>query len=95
MLALAKVETFKWTAADARLTGLNRPITFRVRQNGPLFFLSLLNLLLKRFFPQEALSQAELLLVYSMLSVTSAIGGHSFMEILRENIESRNSPKEN
>lgn len=46
------------------------------------FFLSLLNLLLKQFFPQKALSQAELLLIYSMLSVTSAIGGHSFMEIL-------------
>ncbi|HAD75802.1 MAG TPA: hypothetical protein DCG16_08460, partial [Gemmatimonadetes bacterium] len=24
------------------MTGLNRPITFRIRQNGPLFFLSLL-----------------------------------------------------
>lgn len=46
------------------------------------FSLSLMNLLLKRFFPQQALSQAELLLIYSMLSVTSAIGGHSFMEIL-------------
>ena len=46
------------------------------------FVLSLLNLFLKRYFPQLALSQAELLLIYSMLSVTSAIAGHSFMEIL-------------
>ena len=47
-----------------------------------LFCLSILNLILKRYWPQLALSQAELLLIYSMLSVTSAIAGHSFMEIL-------------
>ena len=46
------------------------------------FVLTLLNLLLKQFLPQLALSQGELLVIYAMLSVASAIAGHSFMEIL-------------
>jgi hypothetical protein len=47
-----------------------------------LFILTGLNLLLKKFFPKLALSQGELLVVYSMLSVASALAGHSMMEIL-------------
>ena len=47
-----------------------------------LFVLTLLNLLLKQFFPKLALSQGELLVIYAMLSLASAIAGHSFMEIL-------------
>jgi sensor histidine kinase YesM len=46
------------------------------------FVLTLLNLLLKRFLPQLALRQSELLVVYVMLSVASATAGHSMMEIL-------------
>jgi hypothetical protein len=46
------------------------------------FVLTLLNLLGKRFFPRLALSQGELLVIYAMLSVASAVAGHSFMEIL-------------
>ncbi|MYB00308.1 hypothetical protein F4X90_11615, partial [Candidatus Poribacteria bacterium] len=40
------------------------------------------NRILKRFLPQMALSQGELLVIYVMLSVASATAGHSMMEIL-------------
>ncbi len=40
------------------------------------------NQILKRFLPQFALSQGELLVIYVMLSVASATAGHSMMEIL-------------
>ncbi len=41
-----------------------------------------LNQIFKRFLPQMALSQGELLVIYVMLSVASATAGHSMMEIL-------------
>ena len=41
-----------------------------------LLMLTLLNLLVKRFVPSAALSQAELLTLYVMLSISSAISGH-------------------
>ena len=41
-----------------------------------------LNQVFKRFLPQLALSQGELLVIYVMLSVASATAGHSMMEIL-------------
>ena len=47
-----------------------------------LFVLILLNQLLKRFLPQWALGQDELLLIFVMLSVVSATAGCSVMEIL-------------
>lgn len=47
-----------------------------------LFLLSLLNLLLKRFLPRSALSQAELLVVYVMLSVASALCGLDMIQSL-------------
>ena len=40
------------------------------------------NQVFKRFLPQVALSQGELLVIYVMLSVASATAGHSMMEIL-------------
>jgi hypothetical protein len=40
------------------------------------------NFLLKRRFPRIALTQAELITVYVMLSVTSAVCSHNMMEIL-------------
>ena len=46
------------------------------------FMLILLNMLLKRFLPQLALRQGELLMIYVMLSVASATAGASTMEIL-------------
>ena len=47
-----------------------------------LFVLTSLNLLAKRFLPWLAFSQGELLIIYAMLSVVSAVAGASFMEIL-------------
>ncbi|MCY3743188.1 MAG: hypothetical protein OXH00_19395 [Candidatus Poribacteria bacterium] len=41
-----------------------------------------LNQIFRRFLPQMALSQGELLVIYAMLSVASATAGHSMMEIL-------------
>lgn len=46
------------------------------------FVLTLLNLLAKRLIPWLAFSQDELLVIYAMLSVASAVAGHSFVEIL-------------
>jgi len=47
-----------------------------------MFVLISLNLLLKRFLPKSALHQGELVVIYMMLSVTSATAGHSTLEIL-------------
>ncbi len=44
--------------------------------------LTLLNQILKRIFPQWAFSQGELLTIYLMLSIASAVAGHDFIEIL-------------
>jgi len=41
-----------------------------------LLLLTLLNLVIKRIFPKAALSQAEFLTIYVMLSIASAIAGH-------------------
>ena len=41
-----------------------------------LLLLTLLNLVIKRIFSKAALSQAEFLTIYVMLSVASAIAGH-------------------
>ena len=47
-----------------------------------LFLLSLFNLLLKRFLPGSALSQGELLVVYVMLSLASALCGLDMIQSL-------------
>ena len=47
-----------------------------------LFFLVLANLLLIRFARRHALSQAELLLLYTMLSVGTCAGGVGFVQML-------------
>ena len=41
-----------------------------------LLLLTLLNVAIKRFFPKAALSQAEFLTIYVMLSIASSIAGH-------------------
>ena len=46
------------------------------------FILSLLNIFLKKFIPKFALSKTDLLLLYSMLSVSSAIAGHDMVQRL-------------
>ena len=47
-----------------------------------LFLIVGANLLLRRFFPTLALNQAELVIVYLMLSIASGITGHDMLEIL-------------
>ena len=47
-----------------------------------LFILSLLNLLLHRFSPKRALSQAEMLVIYVMTVMTSTLSGHTMMSFL-------------
>ena len=47
-----------------------------------IFLLTGLNIVLKKFFPQAALNHAELLLIYSMLCISSAIGGLDMLQIL-------------
>ncbi|MBM3235018.1 hypothetical protein FJZ31_01835 [Candidatus Poribacteria bacterium] len=46
-----------------------------------LTLLILLNLVLKRWLPRQALSQGELLTIYTMLSLAVAIGGHDVMHV--------------
>lgn len=46
------------------------------------FVLSLLNLLLKRFLPDRSLSQGELLTVYIMLCMASAMGAQDMIQVL-------------
>ena len=47
-----------------------------------IFVLTALNIAIKRFFPQAALNHAELLLIYGMLCISSAIGGLDMLQIL-------------
>jgi len=47
-----------------------------------IFVLSLLNIFLKKFLPKFTLSKTDLLLLYSMLCVSSAIAGHDMIQRL-------------
>lgn len=47
-----------------------------------LFVLLLVNLLLKRISPKVVISKAELLMIYMMMCMGSAISGHGFMQLL-------------
>ena len=47
-----------------------------------LFFISILNILVKRIFPRLGLNSSELLLIYTMLSVASGICGLDMMQVL-------------
>ncbi len=51
-----------------------------------LFFLTLINMLVARRFPRIALNQAELMIVYIMLSISTAMCGHDMMGNLLPNI---------
>lgn len=46
------------------------------------FILTALNIVIKRFFPDAFLNHAELLLIYSMLCISSAIGGLDMLQVL-------------
>jgi len=46
------------------------------------FVLALLNLLLKRFLPGRALSRGELLTIYVMLCMASAMGAQDMVQVL-------------
>jgi len=47
-----------------------------------LLIVVLLNQLVKKFLPKSSLSNSELLVIYVMLNMGSAIAGHGFMQIL-------------
>ena len=47
-----------------------------------LFLLVGINQILKHFWPQHQLAQAELVVIYLMLSIASGISGHDMLEIL-------------
>ena len=46
-----------------------------------LFVLTLFSRLAEKFLPQLALSRAELLTIYVMVSLSTAIGGHMFIQL--------------
>jgi len=47
-----------------------------------IFILTTINIAIKRYFSKVALNHAELLLIYSMLCVSSAIGGLDMLQVL-------------
>jgi hypothetical protein len=47
-----------------------------------LFILILLNMVLRYFLPKIALTQSELLMIYTMICMGSTVGGHGFMQLL-------------
>ena len=51
-----------------------------------IFFLTLLNALVAGRYPRLALNQAELMVVYAMLSISTAMGGHDMMGNLLPNL---------
>jgi hypothetical protein len=51
-----------------------------------LFVLVVLNALLKRYTPRVALQPSELLIIYVMLSIATAIFGHDLMLVMIQNL---------
>jgi len=47
-----------------------------------IFFITLINLLIKHFLPKFAFSQGEILTIYVMLSLSTIIAGHDMMQVL-------------
>ena len=74
------VTEIKWNSNDSTCVSLFMTVVTL------LFFLSLTNLLISRRFPKSALSQGELMVVYIMLSISTAICGHDMMGNLLPNI---------
>jgi len=46
-----------------------------------LFFLILINLIIKQFWPKAALSQGEMVTIYVILSIASGLAGHDFLQL--------------
>ncbi len=74
----------RWVAEIENIRSYTWPSMFSLPLNviAILFVLTLLNSALRRFAPRWALSQAELLITYSMLAVGSVIAGWSFVPLL-------------
>lgn len=66
----------QWNSVDATCVSLFFHVIFLI------FALILLNRLIARFWPKQALTPAEILVVYIMLSLASAIAGRDSMENL-------------
>jgi len=47
-----------------------------------LFWLTILNFALKKYFPSIALSQSELIVIYVMLVTSTALSGYDMMQCL-------------
>jgi len=65
-----------------RYSGLPTTISLFFNVVFNLLVLSLLNATVTRFLKKPLFRQEELLIIYTMLSIGSAIGGHSMMQIL-------------
>ena len=74
------VTEIKWMSNDSTCVSLFMTVVTL------LFFLTLFNLLLARRFPRLALNQGELMVVYIMLAISTAMGGHDMMGNLLPNI---------
>ena len=74
----------RWIAEIENIRSYTWPSMFSLPLNviAVLFVLTVLNLAARRFTPRWALSQAELLVLYSMLAVGSVIAGWSFVPLL-------------
>jgi len=74
----------RWIAEIENIRSYTWPSMFSLPLNvvAVLFALTLLNRALRRCAPRLALSQAELLVLYSMLAVGSVIAGWSFVPLL-------------
>ncbi|MDI6827630.1 MAG: hypothetical protein QME62_03995 [Armatimonadota bacterium] len=74
------ITEIKWCSNDSTCVSLFMTVVFL------LFMLTLANLLIARRFPGLALNQGELMVVYIMLSISTAMCGHDMMGNLLPNI---------
>jgi len=74
------VTEIKWNSNDSTCVSLFMTVVFI------LFCLTLLNLLFARRFPAHALNHGELMVVYIMLTISTAVCGHDMMGNLLPNI---------
>ena len=76
------ITEIKWSSNDSTCVSLFMTVVTII------FFLALFNLLLARRFPKLALNQGELMVVYIMLAISTAMGGHDMMGNLLPNLTS-------
>ena len=70
----------KWCSNDSTCVSLFMTVVTII------FFLTLANLLIAKRFPDHALTQGELMVVYVMLSISTAMAGHDMMGNLLPNL---------